>query len=71
MAKADFPDLAEMLGKLPDDAMLQHLRDEFTRRATRLAREDDPESKAWGALYHFLVANIEVALIQRATGLQL
>jgi hypothetical protein len=71
MEKPDVPDLAEMLAKIPDDDRLQYLRDEFTRRACRLARDGDPESLAWSALYHYFVASVEEALLERATGLQL
>jgi hypothetical protein len=71
MNQADIPDLAEMLGKIPDDDRLCFLRDTFTARASRLARDSDPESAAWAALYHYLVASIEQALLERGTGIQL
>jgi hypothetical protein len=71
MAERDIPDLAEMLGKIPDDDRLCFLRDEFTRRASKLARDGDPESQAWSALYHYVVASVEQALLERHTGIQL
>jgi hypothetical protein len=72
MAKqTNIPDLAEMLAKIPDDDRLCYLRDTFTARASTLARAGDPESTAWSMLYHFFVASVEQALLERETGIPL